>query len=276
MNDQKEFAQLLAYLTGSKSEQELETAITTIGEEGLKKLATQYEQLKSAYNEVEQKKVMDEMKLTCEEYLTKKAKFGAKLNYIQALKNRCPEGTQLYKVGGRVECKKCGGSTKIKPTGKQRFEPGGRMNNSKMDDSELAYSQRMAGARMADPRTRGTKEDPILLPEASNDYIPQTGWDYAEHKVIYPGNREVITQTYYPYYGIEKRTYDFDPYDRWRNIYVDSSGKRDTFYYTEDGYKKYDTGEKSRSLNFDSDQKLGKQRFEEAETSYNKKQKEKK
>ena len=122
MNDQKEFAQLLAYLTGSKSEQELETAITTIGEEGLKKLATQYEQLKSAYNEVEQKKVMDEMKLTCEEYLTKKAKFGAKLNYIQALKNRCPEGTQLYKVGGRVECKKCGGSTKkVKPTGKKRF-----------------------------------------------------------------------------------------------------------------------------------------------------------
>ena len=121
MNDQKEFAQLLAYLTGSKSEQELETAITTIGEEGLKKLATQYEQLKSAYNEVEQKKVMDEMKLTCEEYLTKKAKFGAKLNYIQALKNRCPEGTQLYKVGGRVECKKCGGSAKVKPTGKKRF-----------------------------------------------------------------------------------------------------------------------------------------------------------
>ena len=120
MNDQKEFAQLLAYLTGSKSEQELETAITTIGEEGLKKLATQYEQLKSAYNEVEQKKVMDEMKLTCEEYLTKKAKFGAKLNYIQALKNRCPEGTQLYKVGGRVECKKCGGSA-IKPDGKKRF-----------------------------------------------------------------------------------------------------------------------------------------------------------
>ena len=125
MNDQKEFAQLLAYLTGSKSEQELETAITTIGEEGLKKLAAQYEQLKSAYNEVEQKKVMDEMKLTCEEYLTKKAKFGAKLNYIQALKNRCPEGTQLYKVGGRVECKKCGGSTKVKPTGKTRFAEGG-------------------------------------------------------------------------------------------------------------------------------------------------------
>ena len=125
MNDQKEFAQLLAYLTGSKSEQELETAITTIGEEGLKKLAAQYEQLKSAYNEVEQKKVMDEMKLTCEEYLTKKAKFGAKLNYIQALKNRCPEGTQLYKVGGRVECKKCGGSAKVKPTGKTRFAEGG-------------------------------------------------------------------------------------------------------------------------------------------------------
>ena len=271
MNDQKEFAQLLAYLTGSKSEQELEIAITTIGEEGLKKLATQYEQLKSAYNEVEQKKVMDEMKLTCEEYLTKKAKFGAKLNYIQALKNRCPEGTQLYKVGGRVECKKCGGSAKVKPTGKQRFQGGGEM-----DDTELAYNQRMAGARMADPRTRGTKEDPILLSEASNDYIPQTGWNYYENEVIYPGNRKIITQTYYPYYGTRKSTYDFDPLSRWRNIYIDSSGKRDTFYYTEDGYEKYGGYEKSRDLNFDSDQKLGKQRFDEAEKSYNKKKKENK
>lgn len=49
------------------------------------------------------------------------AKLGAKLNYIQALKGKCPEGTELYKSGGRVECRKCGGSTKVKPTGKKRF-----------------------------------------------------------------------------------------------------------------------------------------------------------
>lgn len=276
MNDQKEFLQLLIEAVPTiKSEEEIIKGFTYLSEnkEDMNLLTEAISKYKVTRDE-ESKNVIKSIWDKAIGVTT--AKFGAKLNYIQALKNRCPEGTQLYKVGGRVECKKCGGSAKVKPTGKKRFEPGGRMNNSKMDDSELAYSQRMAGARMADPRTRGTKEDPILLPEASNDYIPQTGWDYYENEVIYPGNRKIITQTYYPYYGTKESTYDFDPLSRWRNIYIDSSGKRDTFYYTEDGYEKYDDYEKSRNLNFDSDQKLGKQRFKEAEKSYNKKQKEKK
>lgn len=123
--DQKEFVQLLAYLTDSKTNADLEKAIQTLGEDNLKDLTNKYKQLKAAYNEVEQKKIMDEMKSTCDMALKKTmAKFGAKLNYIQALKNRCPEGTQLYKVGGRVECKKCGGSA-VKPVGKKRFQGGG-------------------------------------------------------------------------------------------------------------------------------------------------------
>jgi hypothetical protein len=271
MNDQKEFAQLLAYLTGSKSEQELETAITTIGEEGLKKLATQYEQLKSAYNEVEQKKVMDEMKLTCEEYLTKKAKFGAKLNYIQALKNRCPEGTQLYKVGGRVECKKCGGSAKVKPTGKQRFQGGGEM-----DDSELAYSQRMAGARMADPRTRGTKENPILLPEVKNDYIPQTGWyDVGKRTIMeLPGSYTITSESYIPMYGSKGYTYDFDTNEIGRMIISSPKFGNDTIYFTTP--TDYIMGKDSFSpIGADKDQNKAKARFKEVETKVAKKNKKK-
>lgn len=124
--DQKEFVQLLAYLTDSKSSEELESVIQTLGEKGLKDLSEKYKQLKNTTNEVDQKKIMDEMKSTCNTLLKKPyAKFGAKINYIQALKNKCPEGTELYKVGGRVECKKCGGNTKVKPTSKQRFQCGG-------------------------------------------------------------------------------------------------------------------------------------------------------
>lgn len=124
--DQKEFVQLLAYLTDSKSSEELESVIQTLGEKGLKDLSEKYKQLKNTTNEVDQKKIMDEMKSTCNTLLKKPyAKFGAKINYIQALKNKCPEGTELYKVGGRVECKKCGGNTKVKPTSKQRFQGGG-------------------------------------------------------------------------------------------------------------------------------------------------------
>lgn len=267
MNDQKEFAQLLAYLTGSKSEQELETAITTIGEEGLKKLAAQYEQLKSAYNEVEQKKVMDEMKLTCEEYLTKKAKFGAKLNYIQALKNRCPEGTRLYKVGGRVECKKCGGSAKVKPAGKKRFQGGGEM-----DDSELAYSQRMAGARMADPRTRGTKENPILLTEVSNEYIPQTGWKgpYKNTIMEIPGSYTITSETYVPAYGSKRITYDFDTNEVGRMIVTHPKMTPDTAYFTSP--IDYIMGKNGFTpVGADKDQNKAKARFKEAETKANKK-----
>ena len=269
MNDQKEFAQLLAYLTGSKSEQELEAAITTIGEEGLKKLAAHYEQLKSAYNEVEQKKVMDEMKLTCEEYLTKKAKFGAKLNYIQALKNRCPEGTELYRAGGIVECRKCGGKAKAKVTGKKRFAGGGEM-----DDSELAYSQRMAGANIANPRTRGTKTNPVILPEVSNEYIPQTGWEgpYKNNIMEIPGSYTIVSETYSPTYGSKRFTYDFDTNEVGRMIVSHPKMTPDTVYFTSP--IDYIMGKGGFApVGADKDQNKAKARFKEAETKASKNKK---
>lgn len=180
------------------------------------------------------------------------AKFGAKLNYIQALKNRCPEGTQLYKVGGRVECKKCGGNTKVKPTGKKRFSKGGEV----ADDSELTDNQRTAGVRTADFETR---VNPILIPPLSVSKRVPTKWDYSEYETNDPKNGIIIAQHYLPYYGTDESTNAFDPYNVWRTIHIDSSGKRDTLYYTNV-----------------SDQKLGKQKFESVERAYNQKQNKKK
>lgn len=124
MNDQKEFIQLLASAAEIKSKEELELGLQNVGEEGIKQLVTAVNKIKSATNEVEQSNAVEEVKSLWESFKTKKAQFGAKLNYIQALRNKCPEGTELYRKGGRVECKKCGGSA-VKPIGKQRFQGGG-------------------------------------------------------------------------------------------------------------------------------------------------------
>ena len=86
---QQAFIQFLAQKTGAKTQQELETAIQQLGEEGLKQ----------AYAEFMQ---------TMQQQQVQAAKFGAKINYIKKLRGQCPDGYELqyYKSGGQL-CKKC-------------------------------------------------------------------------------------------------------------------------------------------------------------------------
>lgn len=92
MNEQRlqqAFIQFLAQKTGAKNQQELESAIQQLGEQGLRQ----------AYQEFLQ--VMQQQQVQA-------AKFGAKLDYINQLRGKCPEGYEVeyYKAGGRM-CKKC-------------------------------------------------------------------------------------------------------------------------------------------------------------------------
>lgn len=86
---QQAFLKFLAEETGAKSQAELEQVIQKLGKEGLQKAYAQFMQM------VQQEQVQA-------------AKFGAKLNYINKLNGRCPEGTKLtyFKEGGKL-CKKC-------------------------------------------------------------------------------------------------------------------------------------------------------------------------
>lgn len=107
MNDkqlQEAFIQFLAQKSGAKDQKSLEKYIQSLGEDGLKQAYTEFTQLMQKQ--------------------AQKAAHGAKLRYINRLKNKCPEGQVLeyYKAGGRVNCrckkaeegtkvpKNCGGS----------------------------------------------------------------------------------------------------------------------------------------------------------------------
>lgn len=92
MNEQQlkqAFIQFLAQKTGAKTEQELESAIQQLGEQGLQKAYQEFISM------IQQQQVQA-------------AKFGAKLNYIRSLRGQCPEGyeMQYFKSGGQL-CKKC-------------------------------------------------------------------------------------------------------------------------------------------------------------------------
>lgn len=106
MNDQKEFIEALATIMDVQSQEELEEGIKNLGEEGLKLMYQQYKQvkdkgtqglqlLKQAYNKILENKQIY-------------AKLGAKLDYINQLRGKCPEGYEVEKfgAGGCVKCKK--------------------------------------------------------------------------------------------------------------------------------------------------------------------------
>ena len=105
---QQAFIQFLAQKTGAKNQQELESAIQQLGEEGLKQAYAEF------MNLLQQQQVQA-------------AKFGAKLNYIKSLRGQCPEGYELsyYKVGGTL-CKKC-----MKK--QQAMEDGGQIPQNPID-----------------------------------------------------------------------------------------------------------------------------------------------
>ena len=109
---QQAFLQFIAEKTGAKTEEELQKVMQEMGEQGLKQAYTQFIQ------EIQQQQVQA-------------AKLGAKLEYINRLNGKCPEGTELkyYKVGGRL-CKRCmqsekkGGSIKDSGDAIQQFKAG--------------------------------------------------------------------------------------------------------------------------------------------------------
>lgn len=86
---QQEFLQYLMQKTGAQNKQQLEQEIQQLGEDGLKREYAQFIQ------EIQQQRVQTAMD-------------GAKLNYINKLNGKCPQGTHLsyYRIGGTL-CKKC-------------------------------------------------------------------------------------------------------------------------------------------------------------------------
>lgn len=86
---QQEFLQYLMQKTGAQNKQQLEQKIQQLGKDGLEREYVQFIQ------EIQQQQVQVAMN-------------GAKLNYINQLNGKCPQGTHLsyYRIGGTL-CKKC-------------------------------------------------------------------------------------------------------------------------------------------------------------------------
>ena len=157
MDDQKEFIQVLAAVMGVKSQEQLESGIKALGEDGLKTMYETYKQVKNLGEEG-----LKQLKTTYSKIMTNKetnneieaqkaisAKLGAKLNYIKQLRGECPEGYEVekYLAGGCVACRKkmkegasvverfksekCGGKMKKKVTKAQK---GGVTEKSYLDN----------------------------------------------------------------------------------------------------------------------------------------------
>lgn len=136
MDDQKEFIQVLAAVMGVKSQEQLESGIKALGEDGIKTMYETYKQVKDMGEEG-----LKQLKSTYSKIMESKttyAKLGAKLNYIKQLRGECPEGYEIekYLAGGCVACRKkmkegasvverfksekCGGKMKKKVTKAQK------------------------------------------------------------------------------------------------------------------------------------------------------------
>ena len=162
MDDQKEFIQVLAAVMSAKSQEQLESGIKALGEDGLKTMYETYKQVKNLGEEG-----LKQLKTTYSKIMTNKetnnemeaqkaisAKLGAKLNYIKQLRGECPEGYEIekYLAGGCVACRKkmkegasvverfksekCGGKMKKKVAKAQK---GGVTERSYRDDRNGYY-----------------------------------------------------------------------------------------------------------------------------------------
>ena len=157
---QQAFIQYLAQKTGAKSQQELETAIQQLGEEGLKQAYQEFMQL------IQQQQVQA-------------AKFGAKLNYIKQLRGQCPDGyeMQYFKSGGTL-CKKCmkkqqGGEVETPKNPIDAFKCGRKMKkkeqggNIEFDKCGKKMKKKEIGGIMNNPVTNKDKKikAPIKSPK---------------------------------------------------------------------------------------------------------------
>lgn len=106
MNEQQEFVQALASIMGVNNQEELEAGINNLGEKGIALLYQQYKQVKN--NGPEGLKLLKQTYNKLMEQKQLYAKLGAKLDYINQLRGKCPEGYEVEKfmAGGCVKCKK--------------------------------------------------------------------------------------------------------------------------------------------------------------------------
>lgn len=124
MDERAEFVKALAEVSNAKDMKQLEQIITKLGES---KLTNLYKQFKSDKKGL--KKLYDSYMNNIQF-----AQLGAKLDYINRLNGKCPEGYEIesFSKGGCVKCKKAQKSDVI-----ERFKSekcGGKMKKKKKED----------------------------------------------------------------------------------------------------------------------------------------------
>ena len=82
-DDQQAFMEYLAKVLKATDQKDFEAKVQSLGKD---KIAELYQQFKSSQ--------------------TVSAKLGAKLDYINRLNGRCPEGFEMFKSGGCIKCRK--------------------------------------------------------------------------------------------------------------------------------------------------------------------------
>jgi hypothetical protein len=92
--DQQEFAKFLAQLLQAKSMEDLQTKIQTQMKKDPKFMKTAW----TAYQDYKAKKEQGSSAAI--------ARLGMKLNYINKLNGKCPQGYNVFKKGGCIKCKK--------------------------------------------------------------------------------------------------------------------------------------------------------------------------
>lgn len=149
--DQQEFIQAFAAISGAQDQKTLESKIQELGEQGISQLYQVYQQVKDKGEQGLQILKQAYTKMTGGTY----AKLGAKLNYINQLRGKCPEGTEAYKAGGCIKCRqkqkedvvdrfkseKCGGKVKQRI---KKDQAGGKTTKSYSDETgNTTYTRRI-------------------------------------------------------------------------------------------------------------------------------------
>lgn len=183
---QQAFIQFLAQKTGAKTQQELESAIQQMGEEGLKQAYAEFMQI------VQQQQVQA-------------AKFGAKLDYIKKLRGQCPEGyeIQYYKVGGQIckECKKK--EVELAETQKNpidAFKCGRKMRKKKCENGDVIEKDK-CGSKV---RKKKCEEGGFIPFNKKGDKIKKKGYPLIENgKTNYYSDRATRDSIAVNKYGAE-------------------------------------------------------------------------
>ena len=152
---QQEFLQYLMQKTGAQNKQQLEQEIQQLGEDGLKQEYAQFIQ------EIQQQQVQVAMN-------------GAKLNYINKLNGKCPQGTHLsyYRIGGTL-CKKCEADTyneSSDPIKAFKQKCGGKVKKAVKQKCGGKVKKKELGGEMDDKKNQ---DKPKLVKKPQNKITPK-------------------------------------------------------------------------------------------------------